>query len=239
VSNDQICAAKHIKIKGKDTIYVCEDKIQIISGNESSIISCKDDLKLSKILDIEIIGDNWYILSPSQLIKGGYQQYKAGDFSDISRYLSYPVEEGLLSFQNKLLYIESPTAVTYIDPSRLTTDKIVPEMRPKLTYEYGDNNLSVYDQAITGDGKLRYETKQGEWAAVKNNSIPYQDLSDDGVKIQKENLFGEWIPIKVNGIKMVPRPRESKLGWILVALGLLALIILVSMFIKSRQPARI
>ncbi len=239
VSNDNICAARHIKIKGNDTIYVCEDKIQIISGNDSSTISSKDDLKLSKILDIEIIGDNWYILSSTQLIKGEYQQNKSGDFSDISRYLIYPIEKGLLSFQNNLLYIESPTAVTYIDPSRLTTDKLAPELTPKLTYEYGDNDLSVYDQAITGESKLRYETKDGEWAAVKNNSIPYQDLSDDGVKIQKENLFGEWIPIKVNGIKMVPRPRESKLGWILVAIGLLALIILVAMYIKSRQPARI
>ena len=239
IANEEICPARHIKIKGNDTIYVCADRIQIVSGDENTVISADQDLKLSKILDIEIIGDNWYMLSPTQLIKGGYQQYKSGDFSDISRYLSYPVEDGLLSFHNNLLYIESPTAVTYIDPSRLTTDKLEPELRPKLTYEYGDNDLSVYDQAIIGDGKLRYETKDGEWAAVNNNSIPYGDLSDEGVKIQKENLFGEWIPIKVNGIKMVPRPKESKLGWILVAIGLVALILLLSMYLKSRQTVRI
>lgn len=238
-SGNTLCPAFDIVLKDLDTIYKCTDKLIIKSSGSQSTIRGEEDLLTSKILDIEIIKDNCYILTQGQLIKGSYSEFKNGNFTNISRYLTFYADKGRITYQNGLLLLETPTDVSYINPSRLTTHLLTPEVEPKFTYEYEDVGLKVFDQKSDGKNGLRYEDDDGEWASVENHTIPYKYISDEGIKIQKKNLFGEWVPYNVNPVSVIPERREPKTGWILLSLGLIGILILISWYFRQRHKLRI
>lgn len=228
------CSAKDIILKSADTIYTCSDQLFIISDQDSTIIKATEDLNVRQILDLEIIGENCYILTSNQLLRSNYSDLKIKNFTNLARYLTFQSDEGRIVYQNGLLYIESMHDVSYVNPSRLTTHKLTPESVPKFTYEYNDEGLGIYDQNSNGENNMRYMDNNGDWASIEDNSIAYKHISENGILIQKKNLYGDWIPLKVNPVNVIPKPKESKIGWMLLAVSLIIIIFLISRFFTVR-----
>ena len=229
LDSDRYCAAINMELYGGDTLAICKEAIHILSRDTVVKIKAKEDLYISQILDIELINDALYILGNNQLLKGEYQAVRNGNASQFTRYKTFESDRGLLTYQNGQLIIETPFDVSIIHPNRLSTHQIEPETEPTFTYEYIDKALKIYDHKSSDQSKMKYETEDGEWVSVENNEISFKTLSENGLKVQKKNLYGEWIPLKIKPVTMIVPPRQSKLGWILISLGLIGMLYLLKL----------
>ena len=226
LDSERTCPAQSLHLHRKDTIAVCREAIHIIGIDSTMVINAVDDLNLNSILDIELINDDLYILGNNQLLKGDYREITEGNVPAFTRYRTFDNDRGLVTYQNGQFFIETATNVSIVSPSKLATHQIEPEVEPSFTYEYIENSLMIYDQKSSAQSAMKYETADGEWEMVADNTIPYSSLSDEGLKVQKKNLYGDWIPLKVKPVTMHTPPKQSKLGWIFISLGLISLLLL-------------
>ncbi len=227
LGDDTSCSTQTLHLHQTDTLAVCRETIKIMRADTVIVIDAKNDLHISAILDIEFINNDLYILANNQLLKGDYTELSEGNtLPSFIRYRTFDTDRGLVTYQNGQLLIETESIVSIVSPNKLATHQLEPEREPSFTYEYLDNTLKIYDQKSSDQSAMKYVDEDGDWQIVKDNTIPFNSLSDEGLQVQKKNLYGEWIPLKVKPVSLMTPPKQSKLGWILVSLGLLTLLLL-------------
>lgn len=214
-----------------------ENRIEVV--NQDSIeqtILALDDLNIRKIIDVELVNEKLYILSPQQLTAILIGDLVHGSFHISEKYPVALSERANLSFVSGKLFIESEEHVSFVNPTRFLDHKLVEETSPQFTLEQEGNYLTVYDNSGSLlPSQIRYQLNDGEWRTIRHNQIDLNTLkgSRKAVIIQKMNAYGDWVPRSPEPI-FVSSSGGSILKWGIL-LGILLLILLVFFAIKRRK----
>lgn len=215
-----------------------KDNIEIVNQDTvEQVISAMHDLNIKEIIDVELVNEKLYILSPQQLTAILIGDLVHGSFHISEKYPVTLSNKANLAFVAGKLFIESEDHISFINPVSFLDQKIEVRSEPKFTLEQDGNQLYVYDQSGSLlPNLIRYKAANGDWQIVNDNTIELKKLtgSRKEVVLQKMNAYGEWIPKKPEPVFVSSSVRPTMKMLFGIAVLILCLLLLILLFRKKK-----
>lgn len=220
--------------EGGHLIVCSRDSLAILGPQQSRMtIHALEDLNLEYIIDVELVNEKLYVLSPRQLTTLNVGDLIHGAYHIADKYPVNTFEDAQLHFVGNQLLIETERQVSYVNPSKFVNYRFPSQSNPGYTIENGESGIFVFDKSGSKlPSQWRYKDRKGEWKRLVDNQISYKELKrlDEGLILQKLDNYGEWVPNMPKPVFISSPQTTSNIPWMWIILGVV-LVILILLFL--------